>query len=150
MATLTSLNRLARLRSTQGTDILITYRTTFDANDYYITVTDIDFTVTVYNNVLESTPVSIALINNYYIDYVTFKNAESLTLPLTFQSFATDPTGYNFTGSIPNTYAVKAPYSTGHVLVDLPQIAACDNNVWQVDPIQRGIEHNFNFVWEYY
>ncbi len=145
MTNVTTFDRFARLRSTQGNDILITYKTTFDHTKTNVVVSDIKFTVTVYNNITESTPVFVVLINNYYLDYITKESHQALVIPL---ALSTVSLGYNFSAGISNTFTVARPIGI-HSSVDLPQIAVSVDGIWQDDPIQNN-QHNFNFVWEYY
>ena len=145
---LTTLSRFARLRSKQGNNIRIDYKTTFDQGKINESVTDIHFTVIAYG-ITESAPVVVKLIENFYFNYATKQNSLTFNVPLRLESVV--PGGYNFIGSLSNTLTVKWPSTVANKsIVDLPQIAISINGEWQIDPIQPGNQHNFNFIWQDY
>jgi hypothetical protein len=52
-----------------------------------------------------------------------------------------------FTGFIPPPIPASIEIFAGFNDICLPQIAVVANGVWQIDPVQPGEQHNFNFAW---
>ena len=140
--------RLARLHSKQGVDITISYGIAieYDSGRPYYKAVDIAFGCQAHGALLAGN-VSLVLINRYFSEDVFFQREKVWVVPMHMADMYMGITILSG-GTIAEADAQFAPsdfYIKCH-----PQVAVVVNGEWQIDPIQSGEQHNFNFDWILY
>lgn len=141
---------VANLHSRQGIDIAISYSIVEDtfANHPRWIATDVSFGCQAKDGLLMADwDVSLVLINRYFSEDIYYQQQKVWVVPMHMADSYMGITMFSG-GDIPAVDAQYAP--TDFYIKCHPQAALVANGVWQIDPIQHGEQHNFNFDWMLY
>lgn len=134
-----NVSHVANLKSKQGRNIVVDYVTQATANEDGPTIykANVMFRVDGFPN----ERITAVLINQFFIP-----GDESLSETVYIQELSGNDGVFSFTLS--ELVDINLQVFGSDFTQCYPQIAVVIDGDWQIDPIQPGEQHNFNFAWK--